>query len=185
MTKNRKKGNHYVNNAKFYECIVEYKKKVYEAEETGDKPPRIPEFAGECIVLIAYNTAKIYKFSQYSYKEEMISDAILNCVNYFDSFNEKKYKNPHAYFTMICMNSNVHRINLEKKLRYALYKAFENDMILSGKMENEVSLDSEIYDNMSEYICDWEKSHNEKKMERKRKAAEKKKREESLENFME
>ena len=51
----------------------------------------------------------------YTYKDEMVSDAIENCVMYFESFDPEKSKNPFAYFTQIIFFAFVRRILKEKK----------------------------------------------------------------------
>lgn len=176
----KKNPKHYVNNKEFFKNIVEYKKLLRYAKENGLEPPRIPEYAGECIRLIAVNMAKYYKFSRYTYKDEMIGDAILNCIKYFDNFDETKYNNPHTYFTQICYNSNVQRIKIEKKNMYIRYKSFENEMVLPSDRssffdEKHGVIQESMYDNISDYIDTWEKSEEKKKQERKLKMAQKKK----------
>lgn len=183
-----KKSNHYVDNKKLYQCIVEYKQRLRESKKNGSTPPKIPEYAGECIVLIAENMAKRYHaFARYSYNDEMASDAILNCIKYFDSFDETKYDNPHAWFTKICYNANIQRIKTEKTNQYVKYKAFESELIMSGDYDNVVdsghSLDKDIYDNISSYIDDYEQKEEEKKIKRKERLQEKKMKD-SLDRFL-
>ena len=55
--KPQKKKNHYVNNKELYAAMVEYKKAVNEAKETGKQNPRIPNYIGECIMKIATHLA--------------------------------------------------------------------------------------------------------------------------------
>lgn len=184
------KGTGYVDNEKFFQCIVEYKKKMREAEAAGNPKPRIPEYAGECIKLIAENLSeRYYKFARYSYNDEMKGDSILNCIKYFDSFDEKVYSNPHAYFTMVCYRSNQMRIKLEQKNQYVKFKHFDNEMIMSGDAnlifnENHGLLDKELYDNICTYIDNFERKEIERKEKRKEKVNEKKMRD-SLDRFME
>lgn len=185
----KKPKNHYVDNKKFYESIVAYKKKCRDAEEAGLPKPQIPEYAGQCIKDIAENVGKrVYKFAGYSYNDEMISDSILNCITYFDNFDETRFDNPHAYFTRICYNANANRIKIEKKEKYATYKLFENEMILSANPdvvfhESHGLINEDIYGNISEYIEDFEIKEKRRKAERKEKLKAKKMRD-SLERFM-
>src|SRR5690606_33105405 len=174
----KKVKKHYVDNKKFYQCILDYKKKVYEANRDGKEKPPIPDFAGECILLIAQNTVRMPQYSGYTYKEEMVSDAVLNCIKYFDNFDETKYTNPHAYFTMICLHANKQRINDEKKNRYAIYKKFEEDFIFNANRDLLVDeknnlIVEPVYDNISEYIVDYEDKDREKKAKRIEKLKEK------------
>lgn len=185
----KKTKNNYLDNKKFYATIIDYKKRVKEAELTGKPKPEIPNYAAECILKIAKNMATQYhKFSRYSYNDEMIGDAVLTCVKYFDNFDPDKWNNPHAYFTTICYQSNVQRIKEEHKTQYVKYKSFTDDISGLGNsmeiiMQNDASADAgEIYNNISTFIDDFEKKDNERKIKRKQKIQEKKMRD-SLERF--
>lgn len=188
MTKKKSKNN-YLDNKKFYDTIVDYKKRARQAELEGRDKPEIPAYAAECIVKIAENMATRYhSFSRYSYNDEMIGDAILTCVKYFDNFDTDKWTNPHAYFTMICKQANVMRIKIEQKNQYVKYKSFTNDVMGIGNatdiiMQSEGGNDTnEIYNNISNYIEDFEKKDTDRKVKRKQKVTEKKMRD-SLERF--
>lgn len=176
----KKPSKHYVDNKRFLACIIEYKQKLKNAREAGKPDPIIPDYAGECILKIAENLAnRHYSFSRYSYRDEMISDGIENCIKYFDRFDETKYSNPHTYFTTICWQANVQRINEEKKNKYIMYKSFEREMIHSSNserfmQENSGLIDPEMYDNIAEYIESYEKKEAEKKEKRASKIKEKK-----------
>mgnify|MGYP001342145316 CR=1 FL=1 len=187
MTKKVK--NNYIDNKRFYDTICEYKQKVREAAEAGKEKPEIPYYAANAIRLIAENMAKRYhKFSRYSYNDEMVGDAILNCIKYFDNFDETRFKNPHAYFTKICLQSNVLRIKIEHKNQYVKYKSFVNDSQLSGDPDivfhDKHNLSKEeVYDNISTFISDYERKENERKRIRKEKSDEKKLKD-SLERYL-
>ena len=43
----------YVDNQELYDALVEYKKKLNEAENAGKKKPKLPDYIGECILKIA------------------------------------------------------------------------------------------------------------------------------------
>ena len=49
----RKKGVHYVDNAKFLQAMKDWKEQCKDAEEAGDEPPRISDYIGECFLKIA------------------------------------------------------------------------------------------------------------------------------------
>ena len=42
------KKNHYIDNKEFYAAIIEYKKKVREAEALGESIPPVTEYIGKC-----------------------------------------------------------------------------------------------------------------------------------------
>ena len=106
---------HYVNNKSLYECILVFHEDLKKAKENGEQKPKVPRYAAECIFSIANNLAKKHNFSRYPFKDEMIADAIENCVRYFDRFDPVKYKNPFAYFTQIIKFAFIRRIKREKK----------------------------------------------------------------------
>ena len=85
---------HYVDNQKFYAEIVSYREKLREAREAGLEDPRIPNYIGECIWKIANKLSTKPCFMNYSYREEMVSDGIENCILYFKDYDPEKGQNP-------------------------------------------------------------------------------------------
>ena len=77
----------YVNNPDLLQALIDYRNLCKEAEDAGDKNPQVPEYIGKCILLIATRLATKPNFSGYSYKEEMISDGIENCLQYIHNFD--------------------------------------------------------------------------------------------------
>ena len=47
------KTKHYVNNADFLEALVKYRADIQIAEEKGEEKPPLPDYIGECFLLIA------------------------------------------------------------------------------------------------------------------------------------
>lgn len=128
--------NHYVNNKQMHAKLLEWKLAVREAEANGTLRPRVPEYIGECIWLIAKNLARKPNFMNYSFKEEMIGDGVENCLMYIDNFNPEKYKNPFAYFTTIIYYAFLRRIHKEKKQTYIKHKIMGHDMVFNNLVEN-------------------------------------------------
>ena len=110
-----KKKVHYVDNKKFLAAIIERKEQLKDAEEADESKPQISNYLGECILKIANHLSYRPNFINYTYKDEMISDGIENCLQYIDNFNPEKSKNPFAYFTQIIYFAFVRRITKEKK----------------------------------------------------------------------
>ena len=106
---------HYVDNKKFLAAIIERKELMAEAEAAGDGPPQITNYLGECILKIANHLSYRPNFINYTYREEMISDGIENCLQYIDRFDPARSSNPFAYFTQIIYYAFVRRITKEKK----------------------------------------------------------------------
>lgn len=115
----------YVDNQMLYDALVEYRKKCREAENSGRKKPKVTEYLGECILKIATRLSYRPNFANYPYREEMVSDAVLNCITYIDNFDPKKSTSPFGYLTQICWFSFVRIINKEKKEKYIQYKFAE------------------------------------------------------------
>lgn len=109
------KSNHYVNNADFLAAIKEYKQLVKDAEESGEPRPQVTNYLGECILKIANHLSYKPNFINYTYREEMISDGIENCLMYINNFDPEKSNNPFAYFTQIIWYAFIRRIQKEKK----------------------------------------------------------------------
>ena len=106
---------HYVDNKQLYAVMVEYKKAVDEAEQTGDSKPQVPNYVGRCLLQIANRLATKPNFANYTFKDDMISDGIENCVSYIHNFDPEKSNNPFAYFTQIIYYAFLRRISQEKK----------------------------------------------------------------------
>ena len=109
------KKEHYVNNKEFLAAMVEYKKAVEHAKKKKlDKPP-VTDYIGECFLKIANHLSYRPNFINYTYRDDMISDGIENCLQYLDNFNPETSNNPFAYFTQIIYYAFVRRIQKEKK----------------------------------------------------------------------
>ena len=123
---NKKKNPHYVNNKDFLAAMIEFKDSVKTAEEAGAKRPVVPTYIGDCIMKIATHLSYKPNFVNYTFREEMISDGIENCLQYIDNFNPEKSNNPFAYFTQIVYYAFLRRIQKEKKYLYTKYKASQH-----------------------------------------------------------
>jgi hypothetical protein len=169
----------YVNNKDFLQSIIEYKKACRDAKNNNKPKPRIPEYAGKCILLIAENLSHKLNFNGYSFKDEMQGDGIENCIMYFDNFNPRKYKNPFAYFTQIIYYAFLRRILKEKKQLYTRYVLTQQFSIL-GDLETPDNDDGtnrqqfELYENISDFIGKFEDTKKRKKKKAVAKVAKKK-----------
>jgi hypothetical protein len=169
-----RKRNHYVNNADLLKTIEQYKKDCRKAKREGTSKPKIPDYIGKCLMLIAENLSHKPNFLSYSFRDEMIADAIENCVMYFDNFDPKKSKNPFAYFTQIIYFAFIRRIHKEKKQLYVKYKSTEQIGILDEYEQFELEESGgqyrqfEMYDNISEFIDNYEKAKDKKKKKSKK-----------------
>jgi hypothetical protein len=127
----KKKPTNYIDNKKFYTEMVIYRRLCDEAVAAGAPRPIVSRYIGECIMMIATRLATRPNFAGYSYKDEMISDGIENCLAYIHNFNPEKSTNPFAYFTQIIYYAFLRRIQKEKKQLYIKHKSFENSIIMN------------------------------------------------------
>lgn len=177
----RTKGKHYVDNKKLYEAIIEYKHNVLEASKNNELKPQIPNYVGECILMIATRLSTKPNFVNYSYREEMISDGVENCICYFDNFDPSKTKNPFAYFTQIIYFAFLRRILKEKKQLYIKHKSLENSLILHTLVDQGELSDIDITptivdldnDNMFDFIKTFEENLLAKKKKKSKQGIEK------------
>ena len=158
MTERKRKTRNYVNNKDLLDALIQYKKDCREAEDAGDPRPRVPDYIGTCIYQIATRLATKPNFSGYSYKEDMISDGIENCLLYIMNFNEEKSQNPFAYFTQIIWYAFLRRIQKEKKQMYIRFKSSQ-EMIAAGETYTGENLSvhlSTAADYMNDFVQDFE-----------------------------
>jgi hypothetical protein len=165
------KVKHYINNADFLKALIDYKAAAKEAKKENKPAPAIPNYIGECFMKIAEGLSHKPNFINYTYRDEMISDGIENCLMYFANFDPDKSKNPFAYFTQIIYYAFLRRISKEKKQLYVKYKATEQIGILDEfemmEFEDGTSKQFQLYDNISEFIGNYEESQSIKKAEKK------------------
>lgn len=180
------KERHYVDKEEFYQALVErkalmdeYRAKLANGEEVS--PPRISEKIGECVLKICTNLSKKFQFAKIPYKEEMISDAIEQCLRYIDSFDVTKTRNPFSYFTQTAYYQYLDRIEVENEELYKKYKALLDSVALAELSEHDASADNaeHIHDNFElpdiSHITDFVGKYEIKIAERKKKQKEKSK----------
>ena len=127
----------YINNKDFYELLVQYREKCQTAETNGKPTPPIPDSIGKAFMMIATKLSSKGNFVGYTYKDEMVSDALENCIVAVHSFDPEKSKNPFAYFTQIIWYAFLRRIEKEKKQTYIKYKMLEDLVIDAELLEDE------------------------------------------------
>lgn len=153
--KKRGRKRNFINNPELHEAMAKYISDVAENPKT-----RIPRYVCKAISEIVNRYAFSPNFMNYSYRDEMIGDAIETCFlrikNYDPNAKAKRgprigepSRNPLAYFTMIAHNAFIQRINLEKKqqdtkLKYALDKGVDLGILRETESMSEEQLESYI-----------------------------------------
>jgi hypothetical protein len=100
------KDKHYVNSEELKTAISKY----YESNDCTD-------YLCDCINKIAQGLSFSPSFINYSYKDEMVGDAV---VKMFSALKRKKFDiksetSPFSYFTTIAFHAFINRIKKEKK----------------------------------------------------------------------
>jgi len=138
---------HYVDNKKLLIDMAVYKEKCEKAVELGKTKPEISRTIAVDIEKICDHLSFNYHFINYSYKEEMVGDAILSCVQAVDNFNPELSNNPFSYFTQIAFHAFVNRINKEQKQHYIKHKNIYNSM--NSELLNEIQYTSTTKEGVS------------------------------------
>ena len=116
----RKKSIHYVNNNDFSTAVVTYVEKVEKAKEEKSPVPKVPDYIATCFLRIAEGLSHKANFIRYTYREEMVMDAVENCLKAIGNYNLEAATrtgkpNAFAYFTQITWYAFLRRITKEKK----------------------------------------------------------------------
>ncbi len=152
----KKKKEHYVNNKEFLQAMISFRDSVMLAEKNGEERPRVTPYIGECLMKIAVHLSHKPNFINYTFKEEMISDGIENCLQYIDNFNPEKSQNPFAYFTQIIYYAFLRRIQKEKKHLYTKYK-LTDEVSVMGLDRSSQEHDTDTYINSK--TSEWSREH--------------------------
>ena len=124
--KSADKERYYVNGKEFHEAIAVF-------YDTGDYDT-IPDQLAVYIKKIAEGLSYAPNFINYSYKEDMVGDAIVKMLS---ALRNRKYdpnsgSNPFSYFTTIAFHAFINRIKKEKKHREMIsdyQEAVYNDLM--------------------------------------------------------
>ena len=171
---------HYVDNAKFLEAMTEYKRDYNLALKNNKELPPVSEYLGSVFLKIAQRLSFRPNFINYTFKNDMISDGIENCLHYIHNFNPEKSNNPFAYFTQIIYYAFIRRIQKEKKQLYIKYKTMQN-VEQGSDFDGDANVSIDDYRNsdfktmVDDFVDNFEKSKKKKQI---------KKSENNLEMFM-
>lgn len=132
----RSKGKYYVDNKKFYQALIDYQ----EALKTNPQL-QIPVYIYECIKLICAKLSIRRNFNAYSFREDMISEGTVNCLEAITKFDPNKTNNPFGYFTQIAWNAFIRQIENEDKQHYTIHANLENMLLISDEIYTEMKGD--------------------------------------------
>lgn len=127
---------HYVNNAEFSQAVVDYCTKVKHAREQEKDLPKVTDYIAQCFLKISEGLSHKSNFVRYTYREEMVMDAVENCLKAIENYDIDKATrtgkpNAFAYFTQISWYAFLRRIEKEKKqqdikMKYINQSGIEN-----------------------------------------------------------
>jgi len=139
MARTKRASIHYVNNAEFSQAVVDYVTTVREAKKNDQQLPIVPDYIASCFLRIAEGLSHKSNFIRYTYREEMVMDAVENCLKAVENYNLEAATrtgkpNAFAYFTQITWYAFLRRIAKEKKqqhikLKYLTRSGIENFMV--------------------------------------------------------
>ena len=142
MARTKRQSIHYVNNADFSSAVVEYVKEVRKAKAKDEQLPIVTNYIASCFLKIAEGLSHKSNFIRYTYREEMVMDAVENCLKAIENYNLETATrtgkpNAFAYFTQITWYAFLRRIAKEKKqqdikLKYLTSSALETFVEVEG-----------------------------------------------------
>lgn len=144
MNSTQQGATHYVDNVHFQKLLTD---RHTQNEENGEPLPLSNEIGG-IIIQIAENLSYRRNFINYWFREEMVGDAIENCLRYVDRYDCINYSNPFAYFTQMCFYAFVRRITKEEKqtdTREAIYNSMAADLGIQPNSEIQSMIIDDLY----------------------------------------
>lgn len=135
---------HYVNNRQFSEAVFDYVTLCNQAEEQGEPLPVVPTYIADCFLKICEGLSHKPNFIGYTYREEMVMDAVENCLRAIRNYNIKNATrtgkpNSFGYFTQIAYRAFIRRIDKENK-----QLKLKNKLIRSGVADMVVHQDRDL-----------------------------------------
>lgn len=161
---------HYVSNKDLLAALIEHRNAVKLAKKAKLPPPELSHYLGMCFFKIAEHLSRKPNFMSYTFREDMISDAVENCIQYVHNFDPKISTNPFAYFTQITYWAFLRRISKEKKQLYVKYKATEQLGLLQQSAMHDLEgigqdrgRSFQVYENISDFIQTFEQGRKAKR----------------------
>lgn len=121
---------HYVNNRDFSESVYDYATAALQARTDETPVPIVTNYIATCFIKIAEGLSHRPNFVRYTYREEMVMDAVENCLRAINNYNIEAATrtgkpNAFSYFTQICYFAFIRRITKEKRQQDIKFKYIE------------------------------------------------------------
>ena len=126
----KKNKAHYINNKEFSLAVVEYVKTATAAKEKDKPVPVVTDYIARCFIKIAEGLSHRPNFVRYTYREEMVMDAVENCLRAINNYKIETATrtgkpNAFSYFTQICYFAFIRRIAKQKRQQDIKFKFIE------------------------------------------------------------
>lgn len=108
ISPSEKKKTHFVDNKAFHSALVAFKRKKYEG--------KVPDELAKFFLVMAEKMTQARCFAGYTFKDELIGEALIVCFKYLDRFDTSR-KNPFGYFTSVIYFSFLQTIRKQNKQR--------------------------------------------------------------------
>ena len=144
----KRKDSNYINNKEFSQAVFSYVEECNQCKKKGIQVPVVPNYVALGFQQIAEGLSHRPNFISYSYRDEMVLDAVENCLKAIRNYNIEaatRTGNPNAfaYFTQISYYAFLRRIAKEKKQQEIKDIYFENsfaaDLIEVSSKQDEAS----------------------------------------------
>lgn len=163
MKRKKENDTHYVNNSDFSGAVVDYVIEAHRYKEKNKEVPNIPEYIGDCFMRIAEGLSHKPNFCGYTYRDEMVMDAVENCIKAIHNYDINKATrtgkpNAFGYFTQICFYAFLRRIAKEKRQQEIkenyIQKCGYNDLVNNEAEHDGSSMMEKMRLNRENYMGD-------------------------------
>jgi len=143
----KKKSIYYVSNAELLEEVKLYKL-------TGVCSERL----GSMLLLIARNYSSKGNFAGYTWRQDMVSNAVYTCIKYLKNFNPEKSTNAFSYITQIIGNAFKLTINDEKKYGHIKNICYQSSLLNPLEKERCYMQKSIDYESIQNKVMDYKET---------------------------
>ena len=143
----------YIDKEEMLQEFIKYNKAYSQWTKDGENKENKPVMGDKLngmIIMIATNYANSSNFSGYTWKEDMIAEAISTCLKYCHNFDPYKYKKPQpfSYITTICYHSFLNYIEKEKNHSAIKRECYDMFMEYMKVVQNVYGLTAIDYENL-------------------------------------
>ena len=115
---------------KLDEELTKWCNQYHENKAKGLERPQMNEYLGRSIMQIANGISARYNFVGYSFRDEMVSDAIVHVITYAYNYDNKAATRSgrppaYSYIYLMCLNCFKNRITFEEEEQVLKYIAIE------------------------------------------------------------